>query len=217
MVDRMREASNLPADNVPEGLEKHRELLERLEREILPSMAKRVEVAENLEWVTLRSDEVIPLWGEARTRIRDADSRYGDFDLEPVLGLFPLGPNEAGLEEFWLVTSGERPTPSSHAARSRWLVTPQTGLVFVLIPGITFSMGAEPPTIIHWAGSANVDVFARHNESPVHDVTLDAFLISKYEMTQSQWHDLMGENPSKANTTLLPDLIHDTHPAENVS
>jgi len=36
----------------------------------------------------------------------------------------------------------------------------------------------------------------KFDERPVHKVTLDAFLIGKYEITQKQWFDIMKSNPS---------------------
>jgi formylglycine-generating enzyme required for sulfatase activity len=35
------------------------------------------------------------------------------------------------------------------------------------------------------------------DEKPIHSVTLSSFNISKYEVTQKQWRDIMGSNPSE--------------------
>jgi formylglycine-generating enzyme required for sulfatase activity len=48
------------------------------------------------------------------------------------------------------------------------------------------------------------------NEKPEHEVTLTGFKIGKYEVTQGQWEEVMGENPS-ANKG------GDDFPVENVS
>jgi formylglycine-generating enzyme required for sulfatase activity len=69
----------------------------------------------------------------------------------------------------------------------------QTGIVFVLLPGGTFQMGAQKRN----SGGINYDGEARDDEGPVHDVTLSPFLISKYEVTQAQWEAVMGWNPSR--------------------
>ena len=61
----------------------------------------------------------------------------------------------------------------------------QTGIVFVLVPGGTFDMG-----------SPNTESFSSSFERPVHQVTLDSFLIAKYEVTQAQYEAVMGSNPS---------------------
>jgi len=49
----------------------------------------------------------------------------------------------------------------------------------VYIPGGTFSMGREN-------GSAD--------EKPVHQVTVSSFYMSKYEITEAQWREVMDEN-----------------------
>jgi formylglycine-generating enzyme required for sulfatase activity len=46
---------------------------------------------------------------------------------------------------------------------------------------------------------------------PVHEVTLRAFAMGKYEVTQTEWRAVMGSNPSKAAG------CGDTCPVENVS
>ena len=51
----------------------------------------------------------------------------------------------------------------------------------VYVEGGTFQMGSND-------GEAD--------EKPVHSVTLNSFNIGKYEVTQKQWQDVMGSNPS---------------------
>jgi len=51
----------------------------------------------------------------------------------------------------------------------------------VFVQGGTFSMGSN-------SGEAD--------EKPIHSVTLSSFKIGKYEVTQAQWHAVMGSNPS---------------------
>ncbi len=58
-------------------------------------------------------------------------------------------------------------------------------LVMVNIPGGMFAMGCSVS-----------DLECSIDESPRHSVTLSAFQISAYEMTQAQWENLMGYNPS---------------------
>jgi len=71
-------------------------------------------------------------------------------------------------------------------------LTDASGLVFVLIPGDTFSMGADSTP-----DARNSDPEAAENEQPVHRVQLAPFFLSKYEMTQGQWKRLSGgEEPS---------------------
>jgi len=55
----------------------------------------------------------------------------------------------------------------------------------VFVKGGTFQMGCT-------SEQSNCD----DNEKPVHTVTVDDFYIGKYEITQKQWRDVMGNNPS---------------------
>ena len=53
----------------------------------------------------------------------------------------------------------------------------------IYVEGVTFDMGDH-------FNEGNV------NELPVHDVTLSSFYISKYEVTQGEYEELMGSNPA---------------------
>ncbi|MGH9754982.1 MAG: SUMF1/EgtB/PvdO family nonheme iron enzyme, partial [Blastocatellia bacterium] len=70
-------------------------------------------------------------------------------------------------------------------------------LEMIFVPGGTFKMGAPKG-------------FWRFDEKPLHDVTVPAFYIGKYQITQAQWEAVMGNNPSyfKGDPAL---------PVENVS
>lgn len=70
----------------------------------------------------------------------------------------------------------------------------------VFVEGGTFNMGA---TTEQGAGSFLCD------RKPVHAVTLDHFLISKYPVTQKLWKDVMGYNNSV--------FVGDDNPVENIS
>jgi formylglycine-generating enzyme required for sulfatase activity len=63
---------------------------------------------------------------------------------------------------------------------------------FVLIPGGTFRMGSP-------ASEADRD----EDEAP-HEVTVSAFYMGKYEVTQSEYEEVMGSNPSHAKGANLP-------------
>jgi len=69
----------------------------------------------------------------------------------------------------------------------------QSGIVMVLIPGGTFKMGS----LLFLEG-----LFAY--ELPQHEVTLDSFLIAKYEVSQEVWEKVMGNNPSHFKGSALP-------------
>ena len=97
-------------------------------------------------------------------------------------------------------------------------LTEGTGLVFVLIPGGTFRMGAERPATPDARGP-NLDPDAASNESPVKDVTLSPYFISKYEKVQAQWLRLMGTSPSNYAPGIWSSPVATTlpHPVEQVS
>ncbi|MHC4414146.1 MAG: SUMF1/EgtB/PvdO family nonheme iron enzyme [Planctomycetota bacterium] len=123
---------------------------------------------------------------------------YRGLRLEPQAGLIPIGRDpESGLFEFAHPQTGD--VPARDLRKGTLQVTEGTGLVFVLLPGGTFLMGAEPPSADRPVGSPNVDPHTtlERDEGPVHRIELDPFFISKYEMTQGQWLRVTGDNPSR--------------------
>jgi formylglycine-generating enzyme required for sulfatase activity len=52
------------------------------------------------------------------------------------------------------------------------------------------------PTGSFQMGSPETEADSSSNERPVHTVTLSAFKMGKYEVTQGQWESVMGNNPS---------------------
>lgn len=69
------------------------------------------------------------------------------------------------------------------------------GFEMVFVEGNTFQMGSDE---------------GDDREKPVHNVTLSDFYIGKYEVTQTQWKEIMGSNPSEFKDC-------DTCPVEKVS
>lgn len=65
------------------------------------------------------------------------------------------------------------------------------GIDLVTVPGGCFRMGDD-------IASGDQD------ELPVHEVCLDGFRIGKYEISQGQWQDIMGGNPSSHNGENFP-------------
>ena len=43
-----------------------------------------------------------------------------------------------------------------------------------------------------------------YDEKPIHEVTLSSFWISKYQVTQKEWQEVMGNNPSRFKGDNLP-------------
>lgn len=174
-------------------------------------LRERLQAASELELRTL--EEPREEWQRCRAAVR-ASSAYAGLELAPQLGLRPLRVDEdTGLWEFWHVLSGDRPVRDRR--RERWRITQETGLVFVLIPGGTFGMGADEKD----------DPTGSSNERGKHPVQLDPFFLSKYEMTQAQWARLNeGANPAVYNPQNPPgglrterDVATLTNPVEQVS
>ena len=83
----------------------------------------------------------------------------------------------------------------------------ETGILFVLLPGGDFLMGTPPDEEDRW-----------QDEGPLHLVTLSAFLVGKYEVTQAQWEAVMGSNPSYFQGDQLAEGVDSTQlPVERVS
>ena len=142
---------------------------------------------------TLEERSLVKHRGEWEQAIEYVRVNYDGLRIEPIEGLVPLGPDPlSDLYEFWHMESGHRPERDGYGELQPG---PETGLVFVLLRGGGFRMGAawpenatHPDTVVH--------PLAKEEESRVHWVYLSPFLISKYEMTQGQWLDLTGANPA---------------------
>lgn len=74
-----------------------------------------------------------------------------------------------------------------------------SGFDMVQVEGGRFVMGATDEQ----------QGFASSDESPAHTVSVGSFLMSKYEVTQKQWNELMEDNPSRVKG--------DNYPVESVS
>ncbi len=146
----------------------------------IAALERRLEFATTVRQTTI--DDESAAWDLAIARIA-ASEEYGGLKISPQLGLVPLWEDpESGLFEFWHVQSGERPRRDEDG---RIVPHAAMGIVLVLIPGGTFTMG-----------SPKSEADRLKDEDPSHEVTLEAYFISKYEMTQGQWSRLAGQNPS---------------------
>ena len=150
-------------------------------------------------------------WAAALAAIA-ASEKYAGLRLSPQLGLLPIGPDPAtGLWEFAHLQTGE---PAERGADGKLLLRAATGLVFVLLPGGTFDMGAQRSD----ASGRNHDPAAQPPEAPVHAVTVSPFFVSKYEMTQAQWQRCTGSNPSHYQPGRRVQWVKSLlHPVEQVS
>ena len=149
-------------------------------------------------------------WDEAIVSIVNAPI-YNGLQITPQLGLIPLGVNAQGLWEFGHLLSGDMPQKND---AGEWDIREETCVVLVLLPKGKFWMGAGAD-----ASEPNFDPRAADIEKPVHEVSLDAFFISKYELTQSQWLRVQKDNPS----AYLPGqeqggiTVSAVHPAEHMT
>ncbi len=170
--------------------------LEEVEARVA-GVTERKSFAHAVVELTVEGEDARAAWLMAAEQV-DASPLYEGVVLAPQLGLLPLAINpKSGLLECWLPESGARPEYNSDG---RIESTPETAIVFVLLPGGTFSMGSRAPSDQHPFGSDNVDPMHGQgftlDEGPVTEVGLAPFFISKFETTQAQWKRLFGKNPS---------------------
>jgi len=84
------------------------------------------------------------------------------------------------------------PFPSPNSNQNTY--TNSIGMDFVLIPAGEFDMGSPSGE----EGRSN-------SEEPVHKVKIpDSFYLGKYEVTQKQWREVMGQDPSSSKGDDLP-------------
>jgi len=124
-----------------------------------------------------------------------ASPRYGGLAIHPQFDLLPVGADpSSGLWEFVHLRSG---TPGKEVPprRANGSIEPtdDMGVVFVLVPGGSFTMGAQAQD----ATAPNHDPGAGPYETPVHTIVLSPFFLAKFEATQTQWQQLSeGDAPS---------------------
>ena len=167
-------------------------VVSRLEAFNAPETGAIAEMERRLETVRISLEDHADAWEAAVASIRDRREcpMYEGLKIAPQRGLVPIGPDpDSGLWEFADLAAGE---VAVRGEGGRLVLTEETGLVFVLIPGGVFAMGAQSED----PAKPNFDPQSESDESPVHQVALDPYLISKYEMTQGQWLRVAGTNPS---------------------
>jgi formylglycine-generating enzyme required for sulfatase activity/serine/threonine protein kinase len=166
-------------------------LLQGFSPEFGLGVARRREWAAHVEELTVTGPESSRRWSAALASIADRAQcpAYAGLSLRPQLDLVPIGRDpSSGLWEFGHPLTGTVPSRDEHGDL---VLTEETGLVFVLIPGGTFLMGAQAQD----PAGANHDPEAQSGNTPLQQVVAPFFL-SKYEMTQGQWERFTGRNPS---------------------
>ncbi len=150
----------------------------------LSSMRDRIALAKRIGPATIEAYRAE--WSEAIASIRDRQEcpMYDGLELPVQIGLIPIGRDpDSGLWEFgvWEQTG---PTPE-RGEDGRLILEDRSGMVLVLIPAGSFTIGSPPSEP------------ARRPDEAQHEVALEEpFFLSKYEMTQGQWQALTGSNPS---------------------
>ncbi|RLC21160.1 MAG: hypothetical protein DRI57_03030 [Deltaproteobacteria bacterium] len=92
----------------------------------------------------------------------------------------------------------DRHSPLPKTSDGVWIDTP-TGMEFVWVPGGCYKMGCDD----------RADACFPYKK-PAHEVCVDGFWMGKYEVTQGQWRNIMGDNPSAFQ-------LGNNYPAEMVS
>lgn len=185
----------------------------------LTRVRERLSWAESVQRRTI--DAHATRWAEARKAIATSvPYRACRIDLTPQLGLVPIGANPVtGLWEFYHPRSAADPDAlPRHDARGRIAIGDDTGIVFVLVPGMPFAMGSQATD----PDAPYYDPETKPHETQ-HDVDLAPFLIARHELTQGQWMRMSdGTNPSSHGPPWdRPDdkaaPVTPRHPVENVS
>ncbi|MEM7164067.1 MAG: SUMF1/EgtB/PvdO family nonheme iron enzyme [Planctomycetota bacterium] len=181
-------------------------------RGLVANVDERRQQAATIADVSVSADPATTAWQEA---ISDLAATHPG--LTPQLGLLPLRRDpHSRLWEFWHVASGARPLlrTTVREGEGPWIITENTGIVLVLLPGGTFTLGAQSGD----DAAAAFDPWAAENEGPPHQVSLAPFFISRYPMTQGQWLRIAGVNPSHSDGEYMAGKQTDlTYPVESVS
>ena len=182
-------------------------------RGVRAHIRSRARVAAGIEEKTVT--EHAALWKRVIEDIASSE-HYGGLRIRPQVGLVPLGLDpRSGLHEFVDWTTHERGSPLPER-NSKGVLEPQAewGFILVLIPGGTFTMGAQRRD----EEEENYDPdCSSGDEGPVHSVTLEPYFLSKYEMTQAIYKRLRGgRNPSAYRPSNAPG-VSDVSPMDTLS
>ncbi|MFT7670447.1 MAG: serine/threonine protein kinase/formylglycine-generating enzyme required for sulfatase activity [Planctomycetota bacterium] len=173
------------------------------------SIPRRLASAEHFERGFAPGGEFDQAW---RRDLPAMELAYPGLSIPVQLGLVPLGIDpDSKLWEFWHVLSGTKP---SRDGEGKLQLEESSGLVFVLLGGGRFWMGAQSTD----PNGRNHDKDARDTDGPVVEVELSPYFLSKYEMTQGQWKNLRGDAPSRYGPIFkYGSRRHDlTYPVEQV-
>ena len=191
---------------------------------LLEQMRSRLAWAESVQRRSI--DEHRELWDATCRAIRDADgkrvsSAYRGLDLAPQLGLVPLGPDpQSRLMEFYDLRSADPSLaiPSRDPVSGALQLGEHAGIVFVLVPATKAWLGGQKDDSSAPCFDPAYD--SRFpDEDHAREVEVGAFLLAKYELTQSQWARFGGipRSMHRSGKRLGDVLVTGRHPAEMVS
>jgi serine/threonine protein kinase/formylglycine-generating enzyme required for sulfatase activity len=176
------------------------------------------------------NQEYLLAWAQARDALAKSEKYAADpiEDLRPQTGLWPIGVNPVtGLWEFYHLRSawdGEQ-NPEvlevpAHDAKGHIAVESGTGIVFVLIPGGEFLMGAQNED----KNASNYDPQEEPDMPRPKKAKVGPFFLARHELTHGQWSRLSGlaaEAPpsfiQEDERICSPGEIIDIHPVQFVS
>jgi formylglycine-generating enzyme required for sulfatase activity len=198
-------------------------LVDELRAFAVPQTGMVAQVERRLAWAdAVRGETVDKYRREWDAAIADvaAIPAYRGLRLAPQLDLVPLRRDPAsGLWEFVHLRSGTpgKAIPQRNPETRQLEITEDSGIVFVLLPGGAFEMGAQDKD----TARPNYDPGASPQEQPVHSVELAPFFLAKHEVTQAQWRRLTeGGEPSGFRPGAKPGGVREVtwaNPVENVS
>jgi serine/threonine protein kinase/formylglycine-generating enzyme required for sulfatase activity len=168
------------------------------------------------EDLTARSDSPAPEISNSKSQISNAPGWQGWPADAPAPAIAPFNAEQAKQHQ---------------VAWARYLNVPveytnSIGMKFVLIPPGEFMRGSSPEEIARALGSAGDDKLWQetiNSEGPQHKVVLTkATYVGMHEVTQGQFEQVMGRNPSRfgpigASKDVIADLDTTSFPVEKVS
>ncbi|MDO8349389.1 MAG: bifunctional serine/threonine-protein kinase/formylglycine-generating enzyme family protein, partial [Planctomycetota bacterium] len=196
---------------------------------------KRLVWAQQVRAASLAHPKAGATWAAAREAIAKADAvvaskLYAGISIplpdEAVIGLVPLGMNPmTKLWEFYDLRSawdGKQAATDiaipAHNEDGSIEVKAGTGIVFVLLPGGTVTLGSQK-------NDPNAQFYdPQHNDSEtLHQVTLAPFFLARHELTQGQWArlwtwdaELRDPSSYKAGQNIVGQRITLANPVEQV-
>ena len=187
----------------------------------IADVEKRVAFARAVMEKTVSGEVVGALWKRCIDEIAGNDkySAGTTLRLTPQVGLVPLGKDrDSGLWEFWHPGSGAKPGWDGTWRAGKARLEVRSGIILVLVPGGSFRMGSQKED----PARPNFDPDTQRLYTPVNEVTLDPYFISKYELTQAQWSRIVPERPwpglyEAGSKPGRAKLITELNPVEQVS